>query len=219
MLRDANGDILLEPGDIVKMQYEIGKANAQQVALAVHGIKATLSADKRFNYQGSEILSQTDTYNDMGYESSRTYQVLNVYIQVAKKVKEYSRPQTAETGTGVRTTESNGVKQAGVPAGRVVVALLTLTGLLAGATVSVSHYLSIRQKAMMVNGVLVSDLTPEQKVKVVGDIMGDKTSVGAGVAAVGGSIMTAVLILGGIWAASQILGGRSQSSSGGGQDQ
>ncbi len=187
---EANGDITLETGDIVMHEFDLRVSTQGQMDLGIHSIKQSLANDKRFNYQGSEVVWIKD-------DDGRDVRVLRVYVQVAK---------------GKQPTFA-----AGIAPIVIVVGLVILTGLLAGATMSVSHTLELRKKATMVNNVLVSDLTPQQKTEVIGDIMGNAPSLGAGVAAAGSSLMTAGLILGGIWAASHLLGKRARSSSGGDQ--
>ena len=196
-------EILLEPGDIVKVQYQINGANEQLIALAIHQVKSTLSADKRFNYQGSEITTQT--YSDMGYESELRF--LDVYIQVAKKQKEYSRPVTAESGTGVKTTESTGVKQAGVPAGGILgISMKTLLGLLSGAVVSYSAALVYHD--YVINGIVNSTQPPEVKeagLKALG-----KGGIGEGITALGSSLTIGLIVLGVLWLAGQPKGGSGE---------
>lgn len=128
-MADRFKDAQLRAGDIVSLRYRITADNEVQEALIIHQIKSTLSADKRFNYQGSSIITVGDE------TLQRDVRLLTINIQVAKHEKAYSRPVTAESGTSVRTTKQTG-PFTGQPPASAGLTIFKIVALITGATVA-----------------------------------------------------------------------------------
>jgi hypothetical protein len=171
-------NVQLKPGDIVMVQYELTGANETLTGLAVHQIKQTLANDARFNYQGSEVGEAQDA-------DENTLSVLNIYVQVRKTPRQ-ERVEVQQAGVGIE----------------IVIGVVALVALISGAIIA--HSGQIKERCVTVNGILASGESDAVKIEALKAAGADaKTGIGTGIAALGGGLVTAALVLGGLWLLSQ----------------
>lgn len=178
-------DDMLHSGDLVGFEYLIKPgANETLLGLAIKRVKDDLWADRRFDYQGSYEETRTNKSGLDGAIIEERYLIINVIV------RQYPR--------GERPTE----QQAGV--GAIVVVLATLAAILAGslAVYSVFEYKGAVVHKQTVEAVLNSDLPPEAKADLLNKSQPQSKSIGTGIAAFGGSLVTAAIIIGVLWALS-----------------
>lgn len=187
-------DDQLQPGDLVDVEYEImpGAAPAA-VAAAIHDVKAQLAHDRRFVYQGSQEFETQET------ETGALYKAIIITVMVADPSKRTgSNPPPAET------------QQAGfwIPV-TVIVALVTSAVIAWRASVVYVGYTLTRRTEAVISAVdrIRNDpnMTPDQKqaaLDALGATKEEQKGLSAGIAAFGGSLVTAALIIGVVWAVS-----------------
>jgi len=171
----------LMAGDIVEFIIDPQTANQTLIDLGVHKIKSDLAAEAWYDYQGSEWRTI----------DGRRY--LSIYVQVRR----YPRGMPPSMASGF------------APVAVVVVSLAALAAIVAVAT-AVSKMREVaagvrRDQAIVVIATDPS-LTKEQKDRYIAALnapVTGSTGLGAGVAALGGGLMTAAIIIGVIWALSE----------------
>lgn len=186
-LMREDGEILMEPGDILMIQHMLIGGNATQTDLAVHQIKQTLANDARFNYQGSEIVKEV-------YSDNSELELLNIYVQVRKTPRE----QKQESQGGTMPQEAN------VLAG-IAVAVGTLLAIIYAAKIAQNG--TVVYRLWVLNGIIRSDMSPADKRAAIAAANKTKpVSTGEAIKAAGegiGMAAIAALVLAGLWLFSQ----------------
>jgi hypothetical protein len=184
-------DDMLAPGDLLDVDFLVTSDNDTLVGMAIQDVKKALWADPRFDYQGSAWQTREDGRH------------LIVTVSVRTTLKGETVP----------------IQQANVAVGLIAVA--TAITLLAGA---IAYWSCMEYKgAVLKAGVerarieqierIRNDptLSPEEKTAQIAAVpSAPETGLGAGVAAFGGSLVTAVIVIGVLWALS--LGVRHRGS-------
>jgi hypothetical protein len=184
-LLSNDGEVLLEPGDILMVQHILIGGNAAQTDLAIHRIKQTLANDSRFNYQGSEIV--TETYSD-----NSELELLNIYVQIRKTPREQKQETQVET-----------IPQEANVLWMIVVPVSLILGLMQAA--KISQNATIMFRLWVLNGIIRSDMSPAEKnaaIAAMNKTSPGKVGVGEGVKAIGEGMTIVgitVLLLGGLW--------------------
>lgn len=176
---------MLQSGDLVDVEYEI-KAGAPEalVNLAISQVKKDLWADPRFDYQSSRRL--------YGYDAD---QVWYDKLIVTVSVRQYPRGQRPE------------VQQAGI-----FVPIAVLIALLAGVVASYGLKFMTARVTLRATEAVTSEverirndpnMTEAEKQAAYAALQQrDSRSIGSGLAAAGGSILTAAIIIAVLWALS-----------------
>jgi hypothetical protein len=208
-LVNIDNGILLEPGDVVKFVFKLTGGNQVLFDEAIRSIKTRLAADKRFNYQGSEMVWIKD-------ENGVDIYVMNVYIQVRKNLKESSDALTVTVGTQNKKKVFVGEPQlAGMSgAAKIVIALSTAFSMVCGAAIAWSSVVKQREKDTTINGILMSDVPADVKKAALAAVQGG-IGTGEGLAIAGGGLATLAIIGAVIWLLSQGRAGSRSASSGG----
>jgi hypothetical protein len=181
-LLSNDGEVLLEPGDILMVQHMLIGGNAAQTALAIHQIKQTLANDSRFNYQGSEIVKET-------YSDNSELELLNIYVQMRKTPRE----QKQETQVGTIPQEANALWV-------IVVPVSLILGLMYAAKISQDATIVFR--LWVLNGIVKSNMSAAEQRVAIAAINKTNSSVGESVKAIGEGMTIVgitVLLLGGLW--------------------
>lgn len=172
-------DEMLRSGDLVDVEYLIKPgANPTLLGLAISNVKKDLWADKRFDYQGSREEIRT---NKSGLDGGvREERILIITVSVRK----YPRGERPE------------LYQAGLHLGVAI-----LLGLFAGAVIAYSGQLAYKTHTVkrIATDPNMSDAVKTAALEALGQ---SSASVGSGIAAVGGSLVTAAIIIGVLWALS-----------------
>jgi hypothetical protein len=167
---------MLQPGDLVDVEYLVKSSNETLVGLAVHSIKQTLAADERFNYSGSRWEERTDL------DSGIVYRYLIVTVEVRKTARQEALPPTQQAN--------------------LLIPVIILIGLVTTAVIAYSAALAYRSynvrrstEAVLAN----PDLTPEQQVEILTAQGSQPGGIGAGLASVGSSLFVAAILIGAIY--------------------
>jgi hypothetical protein len=189
-------DQYLNPGDLVDVEYLITPGAPEgMVTLAIREAKKILANDPRFHYQGSREELRTNKSGLTGSITEDRYIILTVQVADPRKV------------TGSYTPEPE-VQTAGVPG---VVLLSSLAAIVVGAAIAYSAHCSVERVQITYQTAVVqkettqvvmeSDLSNDQKTTVLtgqAEAMkaaAAKKSMGSGIAAAGGSLATAGIII------------------------
>jgi hypothetical protein len=174
-------DDQLRPGDLVEVEYLVTGGNDTLLGMAVHDVKKTLATDTRFHYQGSRWDDRVDL------SDGQTYRYLIITVMVADPSKVTgNHPKVEIQQAGI------GVVAIGALIGLVATAIVAYSGQLAYTTYSVKR---IAADPSIPDDVKVAALT------AIG-AGAKKPLVGGSVTAAGGAVVTAVIIIGVLWALS-----------------
>jgi hypothetical protein len=189
---------LLYPGDTIRFDFLLTSSNETLRSLAIQKVKEQIYADDRLDYQGSEIVTEVDKTGLAG--GVREIEVLHVYA----KVRTYRRDAHPE------------IQKAGIGAFSVLtlVALVTTAVMLASCAVVYRSYSIQRTTTVKVEEIekirTDPDMTADQKEAALQSLGESKTATGfgAGIAAAGASVGTALIIVAVLWALSLSSGRR-----------
>lgn len=177
-------DEVLYPGDLVDVEYEIVGGNSFLTALAVHRVKEDLATDDRFHYQGSQEVER----DDQGDGVRHRYLIITVQVADPSKRTGHNPPPPEEQKAGMGATV--------IKVGMIVVAI---TGSIA---VSVATGSLIHRTATIHHMTDDRTLTDQQRKEGLEAIGKSSGGIGGAVAAAGGSLVTAAIIIGVLWALS-----------------
>lgn len=179
-----DGEVLLEPGDILMIQYIVA-TNPVEAKLAVHEIKQALANDARFNYQGSEIVTET-------YADNSELKLLNIYVQVRKTPKQQKQAEQATP------QEANMFLVIAIAAGTVI-------AFIKGA--QIAHSGTIIYRLWVLNGIITSDMTADEQRVAIAAVNATNSAkavgVGEAVRNVGISMGVIAVVIGGLWLLTQ----------------
>jgi hypothetical protein len=198
-------DELLAPGDLVDVEYLIQPGAAPGlVTLAIHDIKRALAADERFLYQSSWIETRVDKTGQFG--AVVDVEFLIVRVQVADPAKRAALPDGYEPQP--QWTPER--QEAGIPrlSVRAFLALVIAAGAPYSAALVYQSYITRRNTVDRIAEVerirqdpTLSDDEKRAAFEAIGQA-GSSSSLGLGVAAFGGSLVTAAIVIGVLWALS-----------------
>jgi hypothetical protein len=163
----------LYPGDIIRFDFEILSDNQVLIGLAVKSVKDRIAADDRLDYQGSA----ERTVGDL--ELKRDVRMLSIYAQVRR----YRRGDRPELQLAI----------AWVPLSIVVAAV-------AGALVYYGS--TLRDLGHVVERIVTNPNLSDAQKQAALAALGGGSGVGAGLAAMGGGLVTAAIVIAVLWALS-----------------
>lgn len=172
---------LLYPGDIIRFDYEIRTDNQVIRSLAVKNIKDAIWSDDRLDYQGSDVVTMGSV------ELARDVEILRIYAQV-RRYRRGARQETQYAGVGA-------------------ISIVAVVALVAGAGAVAVWGLALRDRGHVVQRIASDPSLSEQTKQAAFEAMG-QGGIGSGISAFGGSLVTAVVIIGVLWALSLSRPGR-----------
>ncbi|MCU0916912.1 MAG: hypothetical protein MUC88_20480 [Planctomycetes bacterium] len=170
-------DDMLHSGDLVGFEYLIKPgANETLLGLAIKRVKDDLWADRRFDYQGSYEETRTNKSGLDGAIIEERYLIINVIV------RKYPR--------GERPTEQ-----------QASMALATAIALMAGALIA---YLAVLEhRTTTVVRIATDPNMSEQTKRAALEALGKPAGgIGGTIAAAGGSLVAAAIVIGVLWALS-----------------
>lgn len=182
---------VLNPGDLIEVQYEIRNAPETLTKLAIHKVKTELWADPRFNYQGSRI----DEVTDAATGEKRRY--LFIQVQVRRYLK----------GDRIRKVQASAFH----PTVLLGVIAAAITAVAVSSSLAYQNYTILRSAQITAEEAekIRTDpsLSAEQKTQILSELYTEppaakSVGVGTGLAALGGSVVTAAIVIGVLWALS-----------------
>jgi len=179
---------VLVPGDIIRFDYRIQGTNETLVGMAVSDIKKALWSDDRLDYQGSENSYPVDL------ETGKSTRILSIYVSV-RKYRRAQRETTQYAITGVAVLS--------------LVAIVASAVAVYSAAITYQSYAIKRVELARIEEVekvrtdqTMSDDAKKAALEAIANKRDTPIGLGSGLAAFGGSLVTAAIIIGVLWALS-----------------